>query len=98
MRNRVIAQSAEQEPFKLKVVGSIPTRPTIFYPITVLLIYENFSGLFVVAFFLVLKIIFNLNKEFLGRNFFRLDDIVNLLIVLFILIFIYKNKERFVQK
>ena len=23
-----VAQSAEQEPFKLKVVGSIPTRPT----------------------------------------------------------------------
>ena len=58
---------------------------------------KTFQGLFVVAFFLVLKIIFNLNKEFLGRNFFRLDDIVNLLIVLFILIFIYKNKERFVQ-
>ena len=58
---------------------------------------KTFQGLFVVAFFLVLKIIFNLNKEFLGRNFFRLDDIVNLLIILFILIFIYKNKERFVQ-
>ena len=24
-----VAQSAEQEPFKLKVVGSIPTRPTL---------------------------------------------------------------------
>ncbi len=58
---------------------------------------KTFQGLFVVAFFLVLKIIFNLNKEFLGRNFFRLDDIVNLSIVLFILIFIYTNKERFVQ-
>ena len=35
---------------------------------------KTFQGLFVVAFFLVLKIIFNLNKEFLGRNFFRVDD------------------------
>ena len=26
-----VAQSAEQEPFKLKVVGSIPTRPTKSY-------------------------------------------------------------------
>ena len=28
MRNRVGSSIAEQEPFKLKVVGSIPTRPT----------------------------------------------------------------------
>lgn len=30
-----VAQLVEQEPFKLKVVGSIPTRPTIIYnPLT----------------------------------------------------------------
>ena len=52
------------------------------------------SSLFV---FFTLKVFINFNKESLDRNFFRVDDFINSLIVFIFLIFIYTNKEKFIQ-
>lgn len=52
------------------------------------------SSLFV---FFTLKVFINLNKESLDRNFFRVDDFINSLIVFIFLIFVYTNKEKFIQ-
>ena len=56
--------------------------------------FHALSSLFV---FFTLKILININKEFLDRNFFRVDDFVNTLIVFVLLIFVYTNKEKFIE-
>ena len=55
--------------------------------------FHALASLFV---FFSLKILINFNKEFLDRNFFRIDDFINTLIVFVVLIFVYKNKEKFI--
>ena len=56
--------------------------------------FHALSGLFV---FITLKILINFNKEFLNRNFFRIDDFINTLMVFVVLIYVYTNKEKFIE-
>ena len=56
--------------------------------------FHALSSLFV---FFTLKILINFNKELLDRNFFRIDDFINTLIVFVLLIFVYTNKEKFIE-
>ena len=56
--------------------------------------FHALSSLFV---FITLKILINFNKEFLNRNFFRIDDFINTLMVFVVLIYVYTNKEKFIE-
>ena len=56
--------------------------------------FHALSGLFV---FITSKILINFYKEFLNRNFFRIDDFINTLMVFVVLIYVYTNKEKFIE-
>lgn len=83
-----VAQSAEQEPFKLKVVGSIPTRPTEMFNKSVKI--TSVSGInFVAKNFLV----------FLIYDFFEFsEEYYYFLILIYIYIQSYLLHSRFTLK
>ncbi len=58
---------------------------------------KTFHALFSLFVFFTLKILINFNKELLDRNFFRVDDFINTLIVFVLLIFVYTNKKKFIE-